>query len=341
MQINVRPIRNVSFAQIEVTTRCNFTCGFCSGRHMPQADIDYDLFLRTLERLPELTHLDLQGEGEPLMHPRFFDMLEATKRRGIHTYFITNGSLFSSSAIEKILQANVRHIAVSIESPEPKEFQRIRGGKLQKVLRGIRQLLTARRELGLEGPAVGFAVMVMRSTISSFERILELYEELGMDGGVSVQTLQRMSQYTRHYPHELHRELLDESEDTAIKSRAWEAIAARQISPKAIGFHSQLFRGWKPASKTCPWLAQGLYVGRDGTAVACCMMKDPERHNLGGMDEAAESSVLGRRSDLAIELAEGRTPDVCTGCAIVELISRVEGQRPPEPVSSRVRLPLA
>src|SRR5262245_23353808 len=115
---------DVGFVQIEPTTRCNFTCGFCSGRHMPQTDLDYDLFEETLERLPGLKHLELQGEGEPLMHPRFFDMLEAAQRRDVSTYFITNGSFLDRTTVERILLAGVKHIAVSIESPDADTFRR-------------------------------------------------------------------------------------------------------------------------------------------------------------------------------------------------------------------------
>ena len=36
----------VECLQIEPTTRCNFTCGFCCGRAMSQSDLDLALFER-------------------------------------------------------------------------------------------------------------------------------------------------------------------------------------------------------------------------------------------------------------------------------------------------------
>ena len=39
----------LEFVQVEVTTRCNFRCGFCAGRHLPQKDMALDVFQRLLQ----------------------------------------------------------------------------------------------------------------------------------------------------------------------------------------------------------------------------------------------------------------------------------------------------
>src|SRR2546422_375122 len=97
-----RTMEELRFLQIEPTTRCNFTCGFCAGRAMPQEDIGYEAFERTLASFPGVAHLELQGEGESLMHPRFFDMILLARKRGARVSFISNGSYFSPEVIEKI-----------------------------------------------------------------------------------------------------------------------------------------------------------------------------------------------------------------------------------------------
>src|SRR6476660_5185635 len=104
----------ITHLQIEPTTRCNFTCGFCCGRKMSQSDLDYATYERALADLPELEQIELQGEGESLMHPRFFDMVRAARARNIAVSFITNGSFFSESAVEQILDAAVEKISVSM-----------------------------------------------------------------------------------------------------------------------------------------------------------------------------------------------------------------------------------
>ena len=42
----------VQFLEIEPTTRCNFTCGFCVGRHMVQQDVNLGTFQAALEAFP-------------------------------------------------------------------------------------------------------------------------------------------------------------------------------------------------------------------------------------------------------------------------------------------------
>src|SRR5581483_3580268 len=161
----------VEFLQIEPTTRCNFTCGFCCGRQMTQSDLREDTFARVLDALPDLRHIELLGEGEPLLHPRFFDMARQALKRGLRVSFITNGSLLSPSVVDQILGLGFWDVSMSLESADPEVFRNLRGGKLEKVIEGVRRLVAARDARKLKRPAIGFALTVLRRTLGDLSAI--------------------------------------------------------------------------------------------------------------------------------------------------------------------------
>lgn len=291
----------VTFAQIEPTTRCNFTCGFCAGRAMAQRDLDWDAFARFLDAHPALRHVELQGEGEPLLHPRFFDMVAACRAHGIRVSLITNGSLLSPERVERLLDLGVSSIHVSMESADPERFEAIRGGRFAKVRDGLALLARRKRERGLAEPAIGLAVTVLRSTIGAIDSIFRLYRELGLDGGIVAQRLQPMPVYRRHYDAAMDGELLDAAavpQFVAIR----QGLARRAPVPRPDAFfYYALFDGFDPRRGTCPWLAQGAYLAADGGTTACCFMKD-----------SARSTVS--TADLRRSLDAGDVPEDCAGC---------------------------
>lgn len=193
----------VEFLQIEPTTRCNFNCKFCCGRHFEQTDISYKTFEHALDQLPDLRHIELQGEGEPFLHPRLFDMIRLARNKGIKVSTITNGSLFTRDNINKILDSGINCIRISIETPYPAEFKKIRGGSLKNILKGTKELLKERNNRSLAYPKVGFAVTVLKDTVNLLPKIGDLYNELGMDGGMGVQPLNSMDDYSKYYSMEL------------------------------------------------------------------------------------------------------------------------------------------
>ncbi len=305
----------VEYLQIEPTTRCNFTCGFCCGRSMTQSDLDYDLFERALAQFPSVRHVELQGEGEPLLYPRFFDMLAHARQRGIAVSFITNGSLIDDRAIAQILAGGVDKISVSLESADPTTFRAIRGGKLEKVIANLERLMAAKRARGATHPLVGFSVTMLRSTKGHLDGILALYQRLGLDGGITTQPLQTMSAYTVSYRPDIAAELLTEKEADYRFVRFHRKV--RPLSKPTWsegGFYAELMTGWRPTSRTCPWLERGLYVNRDGVATACCMIKD-ERHALGRIGDPPEA-IEARRAAMRAQLARGEVPAPCEGCQI-------------------------
>src|SRR5207237_812139 len=63
--------------------------------HGPLAFIEWDTFVRILDEFDGVTDLQLQGLGEPLMHPRFFDMVRYATDRGMKVSTNSNLTLLN------------------------------------------------------------------------------------------------------------------------------------------------------------------------------------------------------------------------------------------------------
>jgi len=258
---------------------------------------------------------------------------------GVKISMITNGSMFTDRNIDSLISGGVEMVMVSIESAKPETFQQIRGGDLNKVIEGIRRLMEARHRLGNSRPAVGFAVTVLRQTITDLPDILRLYDELKLDAGVTVQNLQDMSAYVAHYDQAM-KEQIPRADDIArlqqsmdMAPDAW-AILRRPVT--VAGFYNSLFANWQPSSLTCPWLSRGLYVTADGNALACCFMKDTPRDSLGLVNDDI-ASILVKREQIQSQLTGPNVPAGCRNCFIAKAIAqRVNGRSHQECINQSV-----
>jgi radical SAM protein with 4Fe4S-binding SPASM domain len=317
---------------------------------MEQSDISFETFEKIINEFPELQHIELQGEGEPLLHPQFFDMAKLAQSRGIRISMITNGSMFTSQRIDKILECGIEALQISIESPKPKDFYEIRGGKLEKVIDGIKALLKARNDRGQKYPAVGFAVTVLNRTKEMFPLIVDLYKQLGMDGKMSVQPLNLMESYTRIYGEAMSQEFVSKEDQALfllkyaeflqfykgfksnIKHFYEELVSNAEFLPfleeKANKAANTAFR---TDFRSCPWLDGALYVDRNGVITPCCSIKD-EKNALGKIGENSIDEILQNRSKMREQVRGGIVPEPCRKCALAELItSRLSSLLPKKP----------
>jgi MoaA/NifB/PqqE/SkfB family radical SAM enzyme len=321
----------VKLLQVEPTTRCNFICGFCCGRSMDQSDLSFERFVEMLSRFPELEHVELHGEGEPLMHPRIFDMAKLASNRGIKVSSITNGSHFTPGNIEAILDSGLEHIFVSIESADEEEFRDIRGGKLTKVTEGIRALLAARNARPQKLPAIGFAVTVLKRTRDALPKIVDLYKELGMDGGVSLHMLNSMPAYTSSYHRGMETQLLGKLDQALAWSRYARTVEREAVMGNGVHFSDQIFgqmAGGGPAKnrrareyRSCSWLDHGLYVNRHGDSSGCARIKNTKAFGFGAIAETPAEFVVANRDRMAEQLRSGDVPEACKGCFIADSIA--------------------
>jgi hypothetical protein len=213
-------------------------------------------------------------------------------------------------------------VMVSMESPEAETFRRIRGGSLAKVIRGIETLVAARDAKGADRPAVGLALTVFRSLEHELPRIAELYDRLGLDGGLALQGLNRMDAYARRYDEALAAETFTRSEEQAMWARLQ---ADPQVGPLLEpgahpGFWDALLEGFDPGQRRCPWLERAAYVGFNGAVKACCLMKD-DRSAFGYVGVNDPVQLDEGRDEMRRMLRDGEVPSWCNGCEIATLIT--------------------
>jgi MoaA/NifB/PqqE/SkfB family radical SAM enzyme len=322
---------SVTFLQVEPTTRCNFTCGFCCGRHMDQSDQSWDDFQAALDAFPGLRHLEIQGEGEPLLHPRFFEMATLAKARGIKTSTITNGSLIGRR-IQEILDSGISSLMVSIESADTEAFRAIRGGRLEDVTDGITALIQARDARCQDSPAVGFALTVLGRTKDQLTPVFDLYERLGMDGGILCHMLSPMTPYAQHYSAALRGDVMSELTQSLVWARYARNVRRSTYHERSVGHFWNDLMGTATdqrsgpadvsAFTSCPWLEQALFVNRHGVATACPNVKDTDRFAFGHVRRDSAARILDSREEMRRQLATGVVPEACQGCFIADSIAR-------------------
>lgn len=81
---------------LEFTSRCNFACTYCSSafKERPKVDMSLELLRHLAPQLPGLTNkvIRMHVDGEPTLHPHFFEMVQTINQVGHRTILATNGS---------------------------------------------------------------------------------------------------------------------------------------------------------------------------------------------------------------------------------------------------------
>ena len=142
--------REISYARLSVTDRCDFRCVYCMVEEMKFVPRSQVLSLEELfevgQALVELgvRKLRLTG-GEPLVRNQVMLLIERLGRLpGLaELTMTTNGSQLERLALP-LRQAGVRRLNISLDSLQQDKFRRItRSGDLRRVLRGIDAALAA------------------------------------------------------------------------------------------------------------------------------------------------------------------------------------------------------
>ncbi|MFF2797704.1 radical SAM/SPASM domain-containing protein [Lysinibacillus xylanilyticus] len=132
-------MRTFKKVYIEITSVCNLACSFCPPTARAKGLIKVEQFNKILDEIrPHTKYIYLHVKGEPLLHPRIDQLLDAAHEKGFKVNITTNGTLIKKNR-EKILgKPALRQINFSLHSFDGHEGSENREKYLEDILDFVR-----------------------------------------------------------------------------------------------------------------------------------------------------------------------------------------------------------
>lgn len=147
----VPPLRSF---YLYLTSACNLRCRHCwiapsftTGELTPEEYMDVDLLRQAVAEAKALGlgHAKLTG-GEPMLHPRFVEIVDLLTAEDLSINMETNGTLLDAELARYLKErTNLSFVSVSIDGPNSKVHDAFRGvdGAFESAVRGIEYLVAA------------------------------------------------------------------------------------------------------------------------------------------------------------------------------------------------------
>jgi MoaA/NifB/PqqE/SkfB family radical SAM enzyme len=121
--------------------RCNLACTYCNEFDDVSEPVPIEEMKRRLDLIADMgtTIITISG-GEPLMHPDIDEVIRHIRRRGMIAGMITNGFFLNQERIERLNDAGLEHLQISIDNTVPDEVSK----KSLKTLDGRLEMLAER-----------------------------------------------------------------------------------------------------------------------------------------------------------------------------------------------------
>lgn len=148
--------RKIEYVRISVTDRCNFRCIYC----MPEGDIQWQqpetiltddeilCAVRAFARLG-ISRIKVTG-GEPLLRENIASLIKEIKAvPGIETVTLTTNGVLLSKKLQKLYEAGLDGINISIDAVTPEGFAHLTGCGTKRQLEAVQSAI--REAVALKG----------------------------------------------------------------------------------------------------------------------------------------------------------------------------------------------
>jgi heme b synthase len=162
----------------ETTRNCNLSCVHCraSATSGPYSgELDTQAAYTLLDQIAEVAKpiIILTG-GEPLLRKDIFDIAAYGNAKGLRMVMSPNGTLVTPEIAEKMAEAGIQRLSVSLDGADAESHDRFRGveGAFDGAVRGIRHAKAAGIDFQIN-------TTITKTNLDQIPKILELAESLG------------------------------------------------------------------------------------------------------------------------------------------------------------------
>ena len=130
---------------VYLTNHCYLNCNHCFFKQLEQLNkdtLDYDILINALKYFKDHnTFIIAYTGGDPLLHPRFLDILEKTKELGMLPLLGISGANVDDSIAKGIHSANVGCVQVGLNGHNESLNDQYRGkGSFREAIKSIQTL---------------------------------------------------------------------------------------------------------------------------------------------------------------------------------------------------------
>jgi MoaA/NifB/PqqE/SkfB family radical SAM enzyme len=172
--------------QIEVTSRCCLKCEMCPRSALapqwPEVNLSWEAFERIASAFRYVRHVHLQGWGEPLLHPRLFEMIAAVKAAGCRVGLTTNGMGLDRETAGKLVAADLNLLSVSIAGATRETHEHLRvSSSFFSIVENVREIVRQRAEHPPNALKIELSYLMTKTNIAELPQAVELAGSLGVD----------------------------------------------------------------------------------------------------------------------------------------------------------------
>ncbi len=172
---------------IEPTTTCNLRCPECpSGLRAfsrPTGDLNPDFFKKIIDEIhKELLYLIFYFQGEPYINPDFLDMVKYANEKKLYTITSTNAHFLTDENAKRTVESGLDRLIISLDGTTQEVYESYRrGGNIDKVLAGAKNIVKWKKKLNSSKPYLLFQFLVVRPNEHQIEEVKKIAKDIGVD----------------------------------------------------------------------------------------------------------------------------------------------------------------
>ncbi|MDF1591897.1 MAG: radical SAM protein [Desulfobacterales bacterium] len=312
--------RPLDCLQVEVTSRCPGRCTYCPRTVLQEnwlgRDMAGDTFVRLWPLMRRAGRVHLQGWGEPLLNPFFFEMVALARKAGCSVSTTTGGLLMTPDLALRIVDSGIDIVAFSLAGTDSTGNAPRHGMDFGQVCAAISTLQMVREKRQGVHLEIHIAYLLLASNLDNVRGLPDLMKRLGVHA-VVISTLDFLPDpqltgeaFSLQDPHKLARAAVV-LEETAIRARELD-----------LGFHFELPDPDAPGNNCRENIQRSLFVSADGAVSPCVYVnvpmscQDPNRRVFGNVREQDPMEIWDSEAFRSFRdsLAQGNPNTPCRSC---------------------------